>query len=215
MTAAGHGHRPSLTAIVRHLTISLLIATLIPSAMFTVCMEAWGVTCALVATLVWCYAVMAWRVHRRQRISGLLVLTLASLTAKSLFALVSGSTYFYFIQPAITDIVIAAIFAASMASARPMALRLAADFYPMDDDVLGRPRVQRLCRWLTVFWANVFLAKGVLTIWLLESLSTGTFVAVKGAAIAAIVLASTVFTLVAAVRVGRSEGLLHTSPVAA
>lgn len=211
---SSHPHRPSLSAIVRNLGVSLLIATIIPSALFALCATVFNIWTALVVALVWCYGSIAWQITRRRRASGLLVITLVGFTAKTLFAFASGSTYIYFLQPAVTDAVVASLFLTSLTTGRPLAARLAADFYPMDDDVAGRPRVQRLLRWLTAFWAGVFAVKAFLTVWLLQELSTVGFVAVKGAIATALVLTSAGITLAAAVRVARSEGLLH-APAAA
>jgi hypothetical protein len=95
-----------------------------------------------------------------------------------------------------------------------MVARLAADFYPMDDEVAERPKIQRLFWWLSLFWAGICLIKAIVTVWLLQEMSTVEFVAVKGATITGIILASVVITVAAAVRVARSEGLLH-QPVTA
>jgi hypothetical protein len=150
----------------------------------------------------------------KRRTSGLLMLTMTGLTAKTIFAVASGSTYFYFLQPAITDAVVAALFLASLASARPIVARMAADFFPMSADIASRPRIQRLFWNLTLFWAVICVGKSMVTVWLLESLSTDTFVAVKGIFILAVIIVGTLVTVAAALRVAKAEGLLHKAPVA-
>lgn len=207
-------HRPQLRQIVRHLSISLLTATVIPSVLFSLCLIAGNIWTALIVAMVWCYGCAAWRFSRSGRFSGLVIMTLVGLTAKTAFAVISGNTYFYFLQPAITDAFMASLFFASLTTARPMVARLAADFYPMDDEVAERPKIQRLFWRLSLFWAVVCLIKALITIWLLNELSTVDFVAVKGALITSIIVASAAITLAAAVRVARSEGLLH-QPAAA
>jgi len=72
-----------------------------------------------------------------------------------------------------------------------------------------RPKIQRLFWWLSLFWAVVCLIKAVVTLWLLSELSMVSYVAVKGATIMAIIVAATAVTITAAVKVARSEGLLH------
>jgi hypothetical protein len=176
--------------------------------LFTLSLLAGNIWSALIVALLWCYGSMAWRMSRRKRASGLLILTVAGLTAKTVFALASGSTWFYFLQPAIADSLIAALFIASLMTARPLVARVAHDFYPMDSDVAARPKVQQLFWRLTLFWAFVCLSKAVLTVWLLQSMSTVSFVAIKGALMTGILLAATAITVAAAVRVARSEGLL-------
>ena len=119
-----------------------------------------GVDGDLVA-LCWSYG--ADHVAGRQRTAyiGLLVLTAIILTGKTVVAFVSQSTFFYFLQPIITDGVVAATFLLSLATARPMVARLAGDFYPMDAELSLRPRMRRLFWHLTAMWAFVCLAKAV------------------------------------------------------
>jgi hypothetical protein len=213
-TATELPHRPHLRTVLTHLGISLLTATIIPSLLFTLSLLAGNIWSALIVALLWCYGSMAWRMSRRKRTSGLLILTVVGLTAKTVFALASGSTWFYFLQPAITDSIIAALFIASLTTARPIVARVAHDFYPMDADVAQRPKVQRLFWRLTLFWALVCLSKAVITVWLLHSMSTVSFVAIKGALMTGILLAATAVTVAAAVRVARSEGLLPSAAAA-
>lgn len=201
--------RPHFRTILRHLALSILTANVIPGLLFYLCMVLGNVWMALIVALVWCYGAMAWRLTTKRRTSGLLMLTMVGLTAKTVFALVSGSTFVYFLQPAITDGLIAALFLSSLTTARPVVARLAGDFYPMDAAIAERPRIQRLFWNLTLFWAVICLAKSMVTFWMLESFSTIHFVEYKGLFILATVLAGTAITVATAFRVARSEGLLH------
>jgi hypothetical protein len=201
--------RPHLRAIIRHLSLSILMANVVPSVLFYLCMVVGNVWMALIAALCWCYGAMAWRLSTKRRTSGLLIITMVGLTAKTLLAFASGSTYVYFLQPAITDAFIAAMFLSSLTTARPVVARLAGDFYPMNADIAERPRIQRLFWNLTLFWAIIAFAKAVVTLWLLEEFPLVTFVAVKGIFILATIAAGTAVTLATAFRVARAEGLLH------
>jgi hypothetical protein len=204
--------RPRFGAIMRHLGLSILMANVIPSVLFYLCLVAGNVWTALVAALVWCYGSMAWRLTTRRRASGLLIITIVGLTAKTALALASGSTFIYFLQPAITDGLVAALFLISLATARPIVARLAGDFFPMSADIAARPRIQRLFWNLTLFWAFICLAKSMVTLYLLESFPMVTFVAIKGVLILAMILTGTAITVYAAFRVAHSEGLLHKAP---
>jgi hypothetical protein len=164
---------------------------------------------ALVAALLWCYGAMAWRLTTKRRASGLLIITMVGLTAKTAMAFASGSTFLYFLQPAITDGIIAALFLSSLTTARPVVARLAGDFYPMNADIAERPRIQKLFWNLTLFWAGIAFTKAVVTLYLLEQFSTASFVAIKGLFIMAMVISGTAVTLFTAFRVAKSEGLLH------
>ena len=206
---APHHHHPKLAMIMRHLGLSLLMANVIPSLLFFLCLRAGNVWTALIAALVWCYGAMAWRLRTKRRASGLLMISMVGLTAKTILALASGSTFVYFLQPAVTDGVVAVLFLLSLATARPVVARLAGDFYPMNDEVARRPRIQKLFWRLTLFWAALCLAKSVVTVFLLENLSTVSFVEAKSLFVLAVVLGGAAVTVAAAVRVAKVEGLLH------
>jgi hypothetical protein len=79
----------------------------------------------------------------------------------------------------------------------------------MDAEIADRPRIQKLFWNLTLFWAVICFAKAAITLWLLESFSLTTFVAVKEAFILAMIVAGTLVTVATAFRVAQSEGLLH------
>ena len=207
----GSDARPRLRRVIGHLTLSLLCANVVPAVLFYLCLVTMNVWAALVAALAWCYGAIGWRLATRRRMSGLLVLTVVGLTAKTAMTFVSGNTYLYFIQPAISNAVIASAALLSLATARPFVARLAADFYPMTDDLAGRPRLQRLFWHLTLMWAMVCLAKAVMTLWLYESQSLTTFVVMKSALFLAMTVVAAAVTILAAVKVARREGLLtHT-----
>jgi hypothetical protein len=203
------GQRPRLKGVLRHLGLSLLWANVIPGVLFYFCMAVGNVWTALVAALVWCDGAMAWRVSTRRRTSGLLWLTAAGLTVKTVLTVVTGSTFLYFVQPALNDATVGLFFLISLATARPVVARLAGDFYPMTEDVARRPRIQQLFWRLTLIWAFICLIKAVATLWLLHSTSLMTFVEIKTVMTPAIAMCGALATVAIAFRVARHEGLLH------
>jgi hypothetical protein len=207
-SSAERESRPRLRGVIGHLALSLLTANVVPAVVFYVCLATMNVWAALVAALAWCYGAIGWRLATRRRMSGLLVLTVVGLTAKTAMTFASGNTYLYFIQPAISNAVIASVALLSLATARPFVARLAADFYPMTDDLAMRPRLQRLFWHLTLMWAMVCVAKAVMTLWLYESQSLTTFVVMKSTLFLAMTVVAAAVTIVAAVQVARREGLL-------
>jgi hypothetical protein len=199
---------PDFRAIFRHLMLSLLTAIVIPGLLFYVCVVTMSVWAALVAALAWCYGAVAWRVATRRRASGLLALTVAVMTVRTAIALASGDTFVYFMQPVLSNVVLAGAFFVSLASARPVVARLAADFYPMTTEIAERPRVQRLFWRLTLLWALVCLCRAGITFWLLESQSLVSFLILKNLALLALTIVAVTVTVVAAVGVARHEQLL-------
>jgi hypothetical protein len=211
-TVAGP-ERPRLGTVIRRVSLSLLIACVIPAALFYVCVVVAGVWVAIFAALAWSYGAIAWRLVTRRRTSGLLILTAIVMTGRTAVALLTDSTFLYFLQPIISDGAVATTFLLSLVLARPMVARLAGDFYPMDHELAMRPRIRRLFRRLTVLWAVLCVGKATMTLWLLQSQSVETFVLVKGVGVLLLNAVAVAVTITAAVVVARKEGLLAPAPV--
>jgi hypothetical protein len=197
--------RPGVRAILRHLALSLIVATVVPTVLFYVCLLVANVWVALIMALAWCYAALAWRLGTRRQTSVLLWLTVAGLTG---IAFATGSTFVYFVQPALGDATVSAAFLLSLATATPAVARLAADFYPMTSDVAARPRVQKLLWRLTLLWSVICGLKAAATLWMLHAMSLHTFVAAKTVFTPTVATLGATLTVVLAVRVARHEGLL-------
>jgi hypothetical protein len=206
--AASPRSGPGLGAVVRRVALSLLIACAVPATVFYVCFRVADVWVAIFAALGWSYGAIAWRALTRRRTSGLLILTAVVMTGRTVIALVSNSTFLYFLQPIISDGVLATGFLLSLATARPMVARLAGDFYPIDHELSMRPRVRQLFRGLTWLWGTLCLGKALGTLWLLQSQSLETFVLVKSVAVLAVNGLAVAVTIAAAAVVARKEGLL-------
>ncbi len=201
-------HRPSLAAVMKRVALSLLIAVIVPAVMFYGFFALAGVWTAIIAALLWSYGAIAWRALTKRRTSGLLILAAVMLTGRTVLSFVADSTWLYFLQPIITDGVVAALFLLSLASARPMVARLAGDFYPMDHELAMRPRIRRLFRHLTILWAVLGIAQAAMTLWLLQSQSLETFILVQNISMLAINLLAAIATIGLAALVARKEGLM-------
>jgi hypothetical protein len=180
----------------------------VPGVLFTLSLVMISVWAALISALTWCYGAIGWRLLTKRRMSGLMTLTVVGLTARTALAFASGNTYLYFLQPVINNLVLASLFLLSLATARPVVARLAADFYPMSADVAKRPGVQRLFWHLTLLWAFVCLAKAAATFWLLQSQSLVNFVMVKNVVFLGLTVGAVAVTVYAALWVARRENLL-------
>ena len=201
-------HRPTLFSVLRRVSLSLLVAVVVPAVVFYGVFVLAGVWTAIAAALVWSYGAIAWRALTRRRTSGLLVLTALLLTGRTLLSVLADSTWLYFLQPVISDGAVAVLFLLSLASARPMVARLAGDFYPMDQELALRPRVRRLFRDLTALWAVLGLAKAGVTLWLLQSQTLDTFVLVKSLSMLGVNVLAAFATVALAAVVARREGLM-------
>jgi hypothetical protein len=206
--ASDEPHRPRLVTVIKRVSLSLLVAVAVPAVTFYGFFALFGVWTAIIAALVWTYGAIAWRALTRRRTSGLLLLTAILMTGRTALALVADSAWLYFLQPIISDGIVATAFLLSLASARPMVARLAGDFYPMDHELAMRPRIRRLFRNLTVLWAVLGLLKATMTLWLLQSQSLETFVLVKSVSMLLINTLAAFATVGLAALVARKEGLM-------
>ena len=177
---------PTLLTVVRRVSLSLLIAVVVPAVVFYVVFVLAGVWICDRSRPRLVLRRDRVRALTRRRTSGLLILTAILLTGRTVLSVVADSTWLYFLQPVISDGVVALLFLLSLASARPMVARLAGDFYPMDHELAMRPRVRRLFWHLTALWAVLGLAKAGTTLWLLQSQSLETFILVKSVSMLAI-----------------------------
>lgn len=204
-----------LRDVVARVLSSLLLAVVVPATLLWSMLTLFNVTAAVVVCLGWMVLAMGWRYATGRPVSGLLLLSLAILTIKTAFTLVTGSSFVYFVQPVVADLAVAAMFLGSLWTERPVIARLAPDFYPMSAAVADRPEIRAHLRRLTLLWGLVILVKGATTLWLLETLSTADFVVIKGGAIITLTLTAAVVTLGWSYVVVRQQGLLRIpAPVA-
>ena len=194
--------------MIRRVTLSLLIAVVVPAVIFYGLFLLGSVWTAIAGALVWSYGAIAWRAATKRRASGLLILAALLLTGRTALSVVADSPWLYFLQPIISDGVVAMMFLLSLASARPMVARLAGDFYPMDSELAARPRVRCLFRNLTIMWAVLGLAKATTMLWLLQSQTLETFVLVKSISMLTTNVLAAFATIGLAAVVARKEGLL-------
>jgi intracellular septation protein A len=164
-----------MAALARHATPHVLEATLIPLALFYGGLQFMGLWGALLAALIWSYTSLLRRLITRRRVSGMLVLGIIGLTARTALALATGSAFLYFLQPTLGTGLVAGVFIGSTLLGRPLAMRLAADFMPLPEALLARDGVRRFFLRISLLWAGVFLANAGISLWLLVSQSLATF----------------------------------------
>jgi uncharacterized membrane protein len=201
-------HRPTLSTVIRHIAVTVATVSLIPSVLFYVSLQAWNVWAALISALLWCYGLVGWRMATGRRTSALLWLAALGLTAKTVFAFASGSTLLYVLQPVLSDVLMAVVFALSLWGAQPVVSRLAGDFYPMDEDLHSRPRVRTLFRRLTMMWATIWGAKAALALWWMDAISVSSYTQVKSLVVPLAAISGATISVLLSVRVARHEGLL-------
>jgi hypothetical protein len=199
---------PCLKAVMRRTAVSLTVACVIPALLIYTTLVAFSITTAVLVALAWAIGAICWRWLTGRPPSALLLLTVAIMAVRTAFTLATGNTYVYFIQPVFADGLVAALFLVSLLNSRPVVARLAADFYPMGHGVAARPRIRLLFRRLTLMWGLVIIAKGSVTLYLLESQSLVDFVLIKGIAIITLTSTAAAATIWMSAVVVRKENLL-------
>lgn len=170
---------PELRSMARHALPNVLEGTLVPLGLFYASMWVLGVWGALGVALAWSYGAVMVRVVRRHRISGLLLLGVLGLTARTVIAMASGSVFVYFLQPSLGTVAVAGVFLVSVPAGRPLAEKLAHDFCPIPEAFASHPKVRSFFARVSVLWGLVFLANAGTTIWLLLSQSLGVYLLAK------------------------------------
>lgn len=170
---------PNLRDALRHAIPNVVEGKLVPVVIFIGLLELTGDTWALLAALGWSLASIGVRLSTGRRVPGLVVLSAVALAARTIAALATGSMIVYFLQPTVTTVLVGFAFVGSVPLGKPLALKLACDVLPFDDETTSHPLVRRFFVRLSLLWAVTSLINATITIWLLLTQSTTTFVLVK------------------------------------
>jgi intracellular septation protein A len=179
---APHFEIPSLRALARHAVPRVLEGTVIPLALFVLTLRVLGVWGAMAVGLVWGYGLIGLRLLFRRRVPGVVLLGTATFTVRTLLAVLSHSTFIYFLQPTLGTAAIAGAFLLSVPLDRPLAGRLADDFCPLPADIRTNAHVRQFFRQISLLWAFIGAVNVTVTLWLLFTQSIGTYVVAKTAA---------------------------------
>ena len=172
---------PSIRSVVRHALPNVIEGKIIPLVLFVGFLEALGTAWALIVALGWSLGSVVVRTISGRRVPGIVLVNTAALLAKTVAALATGSLFVYFLQPTVTTVVVGLAFLVSVAFGAPLAQRLAYDIFPFDEATKAHPLMRRFFVRLSVFWSFTSLINASITIWLLLSQTTTTFVMAKAA----------------------------------
>jgi hypothetical protein len=174
-----HFDIPDLRTIFKHAAPRLIEGTLVPVTLLLVTLRFFGAHGAMFAGLVWVYSAIGVRLVLRRSVPGILFLGAATLTARTVISLLSGSLVVYFLQPSLGTALVATAFLVSVPLNRPLAAKLASDFCPLPDDVHTNTHVRRFFRQISLLWAFAQACNASITIWLLLSQSVATFIVAR------------------------------------
>lgn len=172
-------HIPSLWSVARRSIPSFVEGKLAPIVLFLVFLRLVGTIAALLVALGWSVGIIGYRLSRRQRVPGLVVLSAVGLAVRTGVALLTGSMVVYFLQPTATTALVGLVFLFSVIAGRPLAERLAHDFVPFEAETAAHPHLQQFFGRVSLLWAGTSLLNAAITLWLLLTQSATTFVIVK------------------------------------
>jgi len=204
--------RGVVLAVARRGGPKLLEATIIPGALFYVCLVVGGIGFAYVTAIAWIYGCVLRRLVQHRGIPSILILGAIGITVRTAVAVGSGSTFVYFAQPILGTVATGGVFLMSLVIGRPLIGRLASDFWPITPEMAANPRILALFRRLTVLWAVVNLTTATVTFLLLLYLPLATFVAVKQASGLGITATAIAVTIIWSHRIACREGVVTAPP---
>ena len=172
-------HLPHWRQLLRRTAENVLEATLVPMALFYLFLATVGVRWGMIAGLCWFYAAIIRRRMSGQRMSGLLIMAAALLTARTAIAFATGSAFIYFLQPTLGTFLVSGLFLLSVGLGKPLAERLAHDFCALPDALMANVRVKKFFLRISLLWAFTYLVNGTTMIYLLTQQSISTYLLVR------------------------------------
>ena len=172
---------PTFTQLARRGGPQILEGALIPLGLFLLAMKVAGLASAIIVGLGWEVVVVCRRLVLRRPIPGIMMVGAALLFVRSTLALATGSAFLYFVQPAVGTACVASAFLLSVVVHRPLARRFAGDFLDIPTEVHADARVSSYFQRCSMMWAGVGFTNAAVTLWLLLSQSTATYLAAKTA----------------------------------
>lgn len=174
-------HMPSARTVLWHAVPVVLESVVAPLAAYYSLFLVAGFRGALFGALAWSLLIVARRLVRHERVSTLLLLTMALLVLRTFVSLVTGSAFLYFIQPTASLFLGSLVLLCSALLGRPFTQRFTHDFWPLAPELLARPNVRRFFVRVSYLWSLTMLLNGAVVLWLLLTVSVAAFPLERGA----------------------------------
>jgi uncharacterized membrane protein len=166
---------PGARAIVRKAGSTILIASLLPAAVFYVTLTLSSLRVAVAVTLGWYYAGLLWSHLRGRPVLAAAMLGAGLLTLRAVVTFWTNSSFLYFLQPVAGTIATATAFAVTALAGRPLLDRLVHEFCPLPAALSSRLRANHYFRWVSLVWTLAYLINAAGTVYLLSTASLGGF----------------------------------------
>jgi hypothetical protein len=166
--------------VVRHAAPRLVRDGFGPLACFFAGWKLFGLTYGIVLAAV--FGAAAFVHERRQGRPGMIVrLALILVAIRAVVGLSSGSATVYLAQEVFIDALLGGATLASIALGRPFAALFASEVYPQAEQVRESALFQETMRTITLVWGVYFLARGLVRVLALLTLSTNAYLLVAAA----------------------------------
>lgn len=170
---------PCVRSIVRKAGSTVLIASILPAAVFYLTLSLSSLRIAVAVTLAWYYAGLLWTHTRGKPLLAAAMLGAGLLTLRAVLAFWTNSSFLYFLQPVAGTVATATAFALTAIAGRPLLDRLVHDFCPLPEALSLRLRANHYFRYVSVFWTLAYLINAAGTVWLLSTASLGGFLMLR------------------------------------
>lgn len=202
-------------ALLRHAGKTVLVASIVPSALFYTTLQTVNLSAAIGVALAWYYTVLVLRYVRKRPVVGAAMLGAGLMSMRAIVALWTGSAYLYFLQPVAGTVATATSIAVTAMAGRPLIERLVHDFVPVPQPLSERLHRARFFHRTSVLWTLTYVVNAVGTVWLLTNASLGSFVLIKSFMSPLLTASAAVITFVLFRRLLRREGVsLRWAPAA-
>ena len=163
---------PARLRLAIDVVLHLAEAVIIPMAVFYAIVVSLGLNSALLGALGWAVLAVVARLVRGTRPPILLLMATGMALLQAGITFAANSATVYFLQPTVATYVFGAALLITLPWERPLIQRLAHDFCPLPDDVVGNRHLRRFFQRLSALWGVVLLVNASLTLGLLLTLST-------------------------------------------
>jgi intracellular septation protein A len=170
---------PGLRATIGHAARHVIDGVIVPVALFYGGLRLLGLVGAIIAALAWGYGALIVRLVLTRKVPVVLLVTLVTLTVRSIVGLSTGSAVLYFLQPTLGTLLVALAFLVSVSLRKPLAERVAHEFVPLPQAFATAPWVRRFFVRISLLWAMVFLANFAVSLWLLVTQTLEAFLIVR------------------------------------
>lgn len=163
---------PARLRLALDVVIHLAESVLVPLGLFYGIVVTLGLDAALLAALGWALLAVVVRLVRGTRPPMLLLIATGMAVIQAGITFAANSATVYFLQPTVATYAFGAALLVTLPWDRPLIQRLAHDFCPLPDEVVGNTHLRRFFQRLSALWGVVLLVNASLTLGLLLTMST-------------------------------------------